>query len=550
MPLLSYKAGLLAVLAFIVCGFNNNGRSTDSLKNLSLLSLPLTNKKLVMAHCMTNIIRYKGHKFEDSCNPDYYSPTDNITSSIGGLTQVNVIADKYLSEASLDEAVEFEMRTAIASGIDGFQFYYTLGNDSWDDIIKAYFRVADKKNIDFKLTFCISHPSGNTQTKRIAEFARRINSIMNEAGHDNKHWMRTPDGRLIIYTWYGDGLADVPEGNSEYPAPYYVAEAFKKLGTAVNEDLACVISINEQITKEKLNSYLDYFPAVWLWTLPYTDHYIGELVAGECKKRGRVFTGSAFPDFYTSKLLKRNTWDMFHEARDAAKAGIKKTERKYIATGLSYNFRKQLEFSIDKDVPIINIITWNDYPEGHHLAPEINHNDGFSILLKYYKSEWKKEPSPYQDKNVIIAFYKKYNHRINPSPFNIPVVEIEKRGVPAELEDSIEVISILKEKCRLSVNDQQAMVASGLQSTKFTAKPGVVSITVKRNDQIIEQLICPEWITDKPYRTDRLTYSYSNQSQQFYHSIFPDDYRAISSEEYNRDAIDNKISMYGKSSLP
>ncbi len=545
MRFISYKAGITAVMAVILFSFHKTA-VVDTLKDQPQLSLPLTDKKLVIAHCMTNIIRYKGHKLEDSCNPDYYSPENNITSSLGGLTQVKVIADKYLSEATLDEAVEFEMRTAIASGIDGFQFYYTLGNDSWDDIIKAYFRVADKKNIDFKFTFCISHPTGSNEAGRIAAFAKRMNGILEEAGRNNTHWLRTPDGRLILYTWYGDGLADIPETeNNTLPPQYYVADAFRKLEDAVHEKFACVISINEQISSEKLNHYLDYFPAVWLWTLPYNNNYIGNMVFKECKKRNRTFTGSAFPDFYTSKLLKRGTWDMYHFAEEAVQAGIKNSERKYIVTGLSYNFRKQLQFGFEKDVAIMNIITWNDYPEGHHLAPEINHNDGFAVLLKYYKSNWKKEASPYAGKDVIVAFYKKYGHNFSPSPFNIPVVEIEKRGVPINTEDSIEVITILREKSKLFINETQKEVAAGFQSTLFPSRPGAVTITLKRKDTITEILHCPEWITDKPYRTDRLTYSYSNQCNAFYQLVFGT-YPAISSEEYNQDAPDNKISFYGK----
>ncbi len=93
-------------------------------KNQDELSLPISNRKFVIAHCMTNIIRYKGHKFEDSCNPEYYSSEGNITASIGGLSQVLPMEDSLLKNASLDSAVAFEMRAAIASGIDGFQFYY------------------------------------------------------------------------------------------------------------------------------------------------------------------------------------------------------------------------------------------------------------------------------------------------------------------------------------------------------------------------------------------------------------------------------------------
>ena len=515
----------------------------DALKNRKELSLPITDRKLVMAHCMTNIIRYKGHKLEDSCNPEYYAPYGNVSASLGGLTQVLPLSDSFLAEASLDEAVEFEMKAAKQSGIDGFQFYYTLGNDSWDDIIKAYLRVAKKKKIDFYFTFCISHPSGGDETERVEAFSRRIKNILDETGRDDPHWLRTPDGRLIIYTWYGDSLADIPENLNGKSAAYYIANAYRQLGENIQEKLACIISINEQITQQKLDQYLDYFPAVWLWTLPYTRQYVGEMVARQCKKRKRVFTGSAFPDFYTSKLLKRGSWDMFHFADEAAKAGIGKTERKYIVTGLSYNFRKQLEFGVQQDVPIMNIITWNDYPEGHHLAPEINHNDGFSILLNYYKGQWKKEQVAFGNQDIIIAFYKKYKHNSTPSPFDIPVVEIERPGISLATEDSIEIVTILPDAAEIVINDQKSLVARGLQSTRFPAKAGAVAVLLKRDNKEVAKLICPEWITDKPYRTDRITYSYSNQSEQSLKKLFGN-ISLPRSSEYNADASSNHIRYY------
>ncbi|HMJ46727.1 MAG TPA: hypothetical protein VK498_05325, partial [Ferruginibacter sp.] len=444
------------------CIFGLQACAQDNLKNRPELRLPIANKKMVIAHCMTNIIRFKGHKFEDSCNPDYFSSKGNISAPLGGLTQVRVMCDSMLSNATLEEAVEFEMRTAIKSGIDGFQFYYVLGSPAWDEIIRAYFRVADKKNIDFKFTFCISHPDGGTEASRIAEFAIRINKIFAETGHDNPHWLRTPDGRLILYMWYGDGLADIPGDLRGFSKPYYVASAYHKLGNLVKEKFACIFSVNENISTGTLEEYLDYFPAPWIWTLAYTKNYIGYNIAKACKKRERSFTGSAFPDFYTSKLLKRGTWDMYRSAADAVNAGIKKVERKYLATGLSYNFRSLLQFSIDQDVPIINIITWNDYPEGHHLAPEANHNFGFAELLKYYKSVWKHEPSPYAGKDLAIVFYKKYRHNISPDPFNIRIVQIEKGSVSLSDEDIIEAVTILKENAQLNVNGKLVNVPAGL----------------------------------------------------------------------------------------
>lgn len=113
-------------------GNSLNGIDTlDSLKNLPEYSLPQTNQKLVIAHCLTNIIRSQGHEPEDSSNPKYYSSKRNITSSLEGMVQIVPMEDQLLTNASLNEAVEFEICAAIRSGIDSFQFYYILGIDLW-----------------------------------------------------------------------------------------------------------------------------------------------------------------------------------------------------------------------------------------------------------------------------------------------------------------------------------------------------------------------------------------------------------------------------------
>jgi Glycosyl hydrolase family 71 len=513
------KKAAILLLSMMLC-FGVFGQ--DTLKNLPEFSLPLTDKKLVIAHNMTNIIRYQGHKIEDSGDPDYYSPTGNVTESIGGLVQVKVMYDKYFKDSTLEQRVEFEMRTAMKCGIDGFQFYYPLrqrGSD--DDIIIAYFKVADKLNLDFKLTLCPSHPSELTEDARIAEYARRMNYIFDAVGHDNSHWLRTPDGRLILYLWYGEQIADIPADSKGLPRMFYAARAYKKLSQKVNENFACVVAINHQISETETREYLDYFPAVWMWTLPYTDTYVGKKVAKICREQHRTYTGSTFSDFYTSKVLRTGTWDMFDYAIDAATAGLKKIERKGIVTNLSYNYRKLLEFAIEEDVPIINIITWNDYPEGHHLAPEINHNYGFSVLLKHYKAVWKGEPSPYANKDVAIVFFRKYRHDIIPVPYNVPFVNIERFLDPV-LEDSVEVVTILKAPAELMVNGAKVSVKPGIISTKFILAPGRVSVAVVRKREKVIDFITPEGITGKPYRTDRLIYCFSSEFYNFHKAIFGD----------------------------
>lgn len=509
-------------------------QAQDELKNLSEYSLPITNQKLVIAHCMTNIIRYEGHPFEDSCNPAYYPATGNASAPLGGLVQVKPMAEQVLAHATLDQAVEFEMRAALRSGIDGFQFYYVLGAPEWDAIIKAYFRVAAKQKLNFKFTFCISHPNGRTEAAKIAEFARRINAILDETGRDNPHWLRTPDGRLVLYQWLGEGLADLPADRQGRPDAYYIARAYHRLGEAVHERLACLFTINEDISPQRLNEMLDYFPATWLWTLPYenSESSVANRVAAVCRLRHRTFTGSVFNDFYTSKLLKKGTWDMYHHLEEAVAAGISQVERKYITTGLSYNFRQQCAFSIRHDVPILNVITWNDYPEGHHLAPEINHNEGFSILLNYYKSQWQHRPSPYAGRDVAVVFFKKYRHDIAPAPFNIPVVAFQREVIPPAWEDSIEVVTLLPLAGQLRVNDRVVTAPAGLAVRKFSMRSGPAEVSISRHQQVVLHFTTPAGTTAQPYRTDRLTYSFSSEFNTFYKDLFPG-FRPSYSHDYN-----------------
>src|SRR4030081_467373 len=100
MPMLNFsRPGVLPAMAAIVLILFLQGRTNKQaieIRKEDELSLPVTEKKLVMAHCMTNIIRFKGHKLEDSCDPEYYAPKGNITAPLGGLTQVNVLSDPFL----------------------------------------------------------------------------------------------------------------------------------------------------------------------------------------------------------------------------------------------------------------------------------------------------------------------------------------------------------------------------------------------------------------------------------------------------------------------
>jgi len=529
----------LSLLLLSIFGAADLFAQDDALANLPELSLPLTNQKMIVAHCMTHIIRFEGHEFENGCDPKYYP----ITPPVGGTSQVHVMCDSMLSHATLAEAVEYEMRAAKKCGIDAFQFYYPPDQPIADSIIIEYFKVAQEKNIDFKFTFCIC-PFGLSaidENQRLIQYAVRMNNILNVVGRDNPRWLRTPDGRLLLYMWYGEQIADVPADTHGRPSYYYVADAYKRLANACSDKFACLYAINADIDKSSLDDLLDYFPGVWLWTEAYEHKGEDAMIAAYCKKRKRTYAASIFDDFYTSKVLEPNNpdWKILDNAASEA-AGIGGMQRKYMAVGLSTTFRKQFEFAIKDNDQLINVITWNDFPEGHHLAPEVNHNFGFAVLLNYYKSVWEGKPNPFADHDVAIAFFKKYKSDVTPKPYKVSVQtigetlpELPSKTITA-IEDSIEVVTILPSAAQLVVNGETIDVPAGLSTHRFKSQPGAVKVAVERNGVVTRSFVTPEWITDAPLRTDRLTYTFDTEFMDFFHAIFGD-MPPMYSTQYNKD---------------
>jgi hypothetical protein len=85
-------------------------------------------------------------------------------------------------------------------------------------------------------------------------------------------------------------------------------------------------------------------------------------------------------------------------------------------------------------------------------------------------------------------------------------------------------------------------VKPGLVSTKFAQVPGKVEVSVMRDGKKTVDYIAPEWITDKPYRTDRLIYSFSNEFARYHYSIFGN-FPPLYSREYDLEQKETKFEI-------
>jgi hypothetical protein len=517
-----------------------NAPSTHPLRNRAELSLPLLDRKMVIAHYMTMMTYSRDmNPNEDLFNPETYSVM-GPAGHVGGMCQhVPLIAHYFGKSASLEESAAHEIRAAIELGVDGFQFYFPDRFDSktrseFLAIVVAFLKVAARDFSGFKLTVCPSHPETLTEEENIREFSSILESILSET-RDLDSWLKTPDGRTIIYLWAPDGIAEVVRPVTmicEHPERMSaIAEAYESIAQACGIRAAFIYHLRDDWAGNHalLEHALDYFPAVWGFIPSSDPGDAWEHVHRRCIERGRSYTQSVFNDFYTSKFhFKNDEWRLALQLEECLGHTVDDFWKRYLPCGLSASFRRQLQRAVDWDVPIINIVTWNDYPEGHHMAPEVNRNFGFALLLKHFKNLWLGRPAD-NDREWAAVFFKKYRSDVRPDPFDFEIRLLREESAD---DDSIEVITWLMEPARLWINDTDCgIVAAGLNETRIPSEPGHIRVRAERGKDVPLDFETPEAITETPFRTDLTTCTFSSEFRRFFDRLFPGQ-EPIHSTEY------------------
>lgn len=534
------KAVLLACLPLVASG-------AGELRNRAELALPLVGKKRVVAHYMSNMLYHKGLPHPV---PTYDSRAhfrlDGPSRAIGGFNQAFPIMDFRKTDMTIDEVAEFELRAAMALGIDGFQFFYHLDRPQVlkevNANIKAFFRAIQRLGVDFKLTVCLCvAEQAMPEAEKIKWWGDGIRELLAEKAWDDI-WLKTPDGRHIVYLWISDGLSDRAFGIGDVlknPALVEAdAKAYERLADYCGIRAAYIYHMRWWMlgNAEVREQLLGFYPAFWSF-IPINLRHSGQwdLFAQQCKAHGRAFTTSVCPDFYTSKLFRKETdkyLDRIWKLEDALELGVPGMFRRIQVSGLSRELRASAERTIRTDAPLINVVTWNDYPEGHQICPDINHNFAFALLLKAYKNIWLGRPE-LNDRDIGMVFYKKYPSTAKPS-----IADFELRAeeeIPQAKEDFIEAVTVLKSPAQILINGKDVGEApAGIGVKRIPIESGPVSLKAVRGEKTLFEFTAPEWITNDPYRTDRFTVGYSSEYDKLWKLVFGDR-PPISTCEYAED---------------
>jgi hypothetical protein len=550
-----------SVSFFTLVVFPTQGQEVSdvNIPNEAQLSLPIANEKLVIAHNMTSFLPRSHNQFDLA----EASPVGRY-SNLGGLELIrpypaffeSQLAGKtvdLIKSGQLDDVIEREMRSALSLGIDGFHFFYPCGADRiiYNNIIIRFFKVADERKIPFKITLCISSPhQRGTSEERAKDLAKWIREVIAESGHSSK-WLKTPDGRILLYTFAPESLSqDINEGSdvftSNKPIRDIVGEigrAYRLLEREIGEPIAVIYNIrssyaaanaSEKAKSKKayafndyqdyVNAVLDQFPAVTGFSdVPGENDKGWNYAIEACQKRNRSYVQAVFNEYSMSKVFSsgRIKGDELHHMKDS------ELERPMIGSRQSETFRTLWQRAVSNHAVQVNSITWNDYQEGHHMAPEANHNFGFAELLQYYKNQWRGEKPEVKD--TALVFYKKHPSTVKGSVFNIApkyptwILTQKEWQESIKADDQIEVLTILKEPADLYFRDQKiGNVAAGLVSTRIPMTAGKVSVQLKRHNESLINFISPEWITEHPYRTDRMLYVWESNHSDWWKKIYGD----------------------------
>ena len=456
------KAKLLGFVAFLLAHLAFNE------------FVPAEDGKLVIAHYMTDMVPQTSHPLNRWIDPELADPSGS-TAALGGISQTVPMASLHLKDADLATAVDFEIRAARQMGVDGFQFLYPLIDNTprlarrYNEIIHEFIRQSETKHQGFKVSVCLAHPrtaKQKTEDERIALWSPPIRDLV-EPTRDSPAWLRSESGALLFYLWVGDSMADGITGLAQTPDQIRkVGEAYSKLAEAVGTKIEFVYQLRRpQIDPAYIDAIVTTFPAVWGWTASDENPQFWDYLAKRCREEGCTYTQTVYPDYYTSKVHPRGeNGHRILSTADALKAGTSGIERHYRVTNLTETQITLLERAIRHNVSIINYATWNDFPEGHHLAPEVSHNFGPSLLLRYFKRRWQSK-TPVVEREAAIVFFKKYPAEAQPQ-FSVSLKVISENKNLAG-EDRIELVTILKSPARCFLNGQDLGMVESRSANSF-----------------------------------------------------------------------------------
>ncbi|MBD0400263.1 hypothetical protein [Flammeovirga sp. EKP202] len=414
----------------------------------------------------------------------------------------------------IDDAVKFEMLSAQASGVDGFQFvirYIPFGDlKVLSRIIEAYHRVANEENIDFKFSLFLDfhHPASVKQDQMMNMMKMQLKYALENTTYSPK-WLRSERGEIITLTGNTESIIDelnisnvsygTIQAKIENDLSYVdtVDSALVSIEKFVNEPLEYIYQTRFPRSKNYINKVLSKYAGIW--NIHVNNSAVDEIIPSLAKKHNKP---------YVQFLSAQESQFMYRKNKPH---GLVISANKQTGT-----FRGELQNAVNFDAQMISLNSWNDLKKGNFIAPELNHGFGFNVLLKHYKDQWKNNEMS-KDEILLLAYNTTKTTTEVKSQLDLIITE---RHAKKEDMDKVEIVTYLTSEGDVYCNEQFVGKApKGMNSFYLDIPNGGVTAEVKRENKAVYVVTGKTPIRDKAYRYNFLINTYTNQDQKFLDQI-------------------------------
>ncbi|NLR93630.1 hypothetical protein [Flammeovirga agarivorans] len=414
----------------------------------------------------------------------------------------------------LDDAVEFEMKAAIASGIDGFQFvirYASVRNiDLISRIIAAYHRVAEEKKIDFKFSLYIDfhHSRKQSSSQMIQHMKVQLQNILELTSKSTK-WVRSSDNEILTLTATTESI--IEDLN-------ITKKGYTSVRNTIHNDLSYIDKVYYALID--IQSYIKQPLAIVYQVRFLSDTKINQKILDHFKSVWYVYNQNKVADQSIYKLLEKNdrAYIQYVSPQKSQVFFTNKNEPKLAVTAVKQTavFQDELESAVLKKAKMINLDSWNDYRGSSHLAPELYHNMGYSLLINYYKNKWGKSTS--SSKEFVMLSYQTVKSDALLQK-EMPLHVVERYGT-LEDQDKVEITTYLNQPAEVFCNGKLVgFAAKGRNNFYVDIKKGNVEVLLKRDNIVCHKLIGATPIRKKAYRQNFLCNTYTTSDEELLNEI-------------------------------
>jgi hypothetical protein len=179
------------------------------------------------------------------------------------------------------------------------------------------------------------------------------------------------------------------------------------------------------------------------------------------------------------------------------------------------NLRNTWQIARNTGAELVQLPTWNDYPEGTQIAPSQENGWSYLDMSAYYLAWYKTGTAPKVVRDTVYLTHRTQPHAALPTFAQTLLMKL--RGGSSPARDTVEALTFLTApgtvRVKVGTASYSCEVSAGVDTCTVPLGAGGVSATVERNGTPVTQVVSPATVTRTPYVQD-LQYVASSSGRQ------------------------------------